>query len=127
MSFSITTRRHGAARTYLGTGPRIPVIDADSALEVLALAEAGALPAGNLAQGAVRALCRKHGVGLAEDAEDDFWPHATPDHDLNDIDWALSRARCGDLEDAAIHLERGLSGFPQAVEALELIRAGLRS
>lgn len=130
MIHSITVRCGTERRTYAGTGPAIPTIDADSALEVLTLAEAGRLPqntSDKLVRAAVVSLYREHGVELAEDSDpfDDF--EGMPEHSFDEINWALTRARCGDLEDASIHLARGLSGFPEAIQALELIRAGLRT
>ena len=128
MSFEITRTIGGERRTYVGLGPSIKVVDIDHAIEALQMAGAGYAGAPRAVAEAMAALAYAFDYKTPCDCDDDddFDYRGNPDCDEESLGLALARACSGDLQDACIHLARGLEAYPDAVGALDLIRAGLR-
>jgi hypothetical protein len=113
-------------REYVGLGPRIPVMGYSDALDCLT-EDAGR--GGRMRQIACQVIADCNGVNLCTGdgacADDDDFDDVQPDVLTEPLEWALSEARRGNHSEALIRLADAFEGYPDAVEALDLIRRKL--
>jgi hypothetical protein len=108
---------------YHGTGPAIRAMDHFDALACLQLDMLGDDAASHLMKRALRVVVDYYGVEIM-----DFDDHeGIAPVERSDLAWALSRARSGDVADAAIHLSRAFAYYPEAVAALDIIARHLNT